>query len=179
MEASGIGGQADERQHLLGAADGLAFRVSRLHPEVRGDGDVFQDGQLAEGAGDLEGPGDAPVAHGIRGEAPDFPVLEANRAGRRHERAGHAVEARRLARAIGADEPEDLPLLHGEGDSVEGGEAAEPLGQAIDGEHGRAGGAGDMIGRGGVGPPRPASGPISERPRATRRAGARARSAWR
>ena len=65
----GVGGQADQRQDLRGARRGPRLRIARLRAEVRGDGDVLQDGQLAEGARDLEGPGDAPVADGVRREA--------------------------------------------------------------------------------------------------------------
>ena len=63
-------------------------------------------------------------------------TLEADgpRVGR--QRAGEEVEDRALARAVGPDQPDDLAPLDRERDVVHGGEAAEALGQPLDGQHG-------------------------------------------
>ncbi len=60
---------------------------------------------------------------------------EHDRAGARPQRAGDQVEDRALARAVGADEPEDLALPHLERYLVDGQETAEALRQALDREH--------------------------------------------
>src|SRR5581483_6081061 len=46
------------------------------------------------------------------------------------------VEGRRLARPVGADNPEDLALPEGEAHPVDGGDPAEALGQPLDLEDG-------------------------------------------
>ena len=53
---------------------------------------------------------------------------------------GEAVEERRLARAVGTDQPDDLALGHLEGDSVEGHDAPEANGEVVDGDERRAAG---------------------------------------
>src|SRR3989304_1130875 len=54
---------------------------------------------------------------------------------RQGQGARDAVERRGLARAVRADEPEDLALAHLERDGVERREAPEPLGEPADREH--------------------------------------------
>ena len=49
-------------------------------------------------------------------------LVHAHAAGVRLQDAGHALQQRRLARAVLADDAEDLAFLHVEGDVVEGGE---------------------------------------------------------
>src|SRR4029453_16041528 len=109
-----------------------------------GHRDVLEDRELAERPGDLEGAGEPAMADRVRGGARDLVVLEADGAGGRGQRSRDAVETGGLARAVRPDEPEDLALLHLEGDRVERGEAAELLGESGDREHGegRAGGGG-------------------------------------
>jgi hypothetical protein len=52
----------------------------------------------------------------------------------RGEEAGEGVEDRGLARAVRADEADELALTNGEGHVLVGGEAAEALGQPLDPE---------------------------------------------
>src|SRR5262249_7078085 len=99
------------------------------------DGDVVEDGELAERAGDLEGTGDPAVADGVRRQPGHLLAPEPDRARRRRQRARHAVEQRGLAGAVGADEAEDLALRHLEGDPTEGEDPPEPLGQPPDAQH--------------------------------------------
>src|SRR5262249_35003505 len=85
--------------------------------------------------GDLEGAGDAAVADPVRGEPADLLAAKADGPRRGWERARHAVEKRGLARAVGADQPEDLTLAHLEGHLAERGEPTEALGQPGNGQH--------------------------------------------
>ena len=62
-------------------------------------------------------------------------LLEADGARGGQERAGDAVEAGRLAGAVGPDEAQDLARPDLEGDRVQRGEAAELLGEPVDREH--------------------------------------------
>src|SRR5207247_7608993 len=70
-------------------------------------------------------------------EAVDPLAAKAHAAGVEALDPGDAVEERRLARAVGADEAVDAPGLERERDVVDGGHAAEALAHALDGEHGR------------------------------------------
>src|SRR5262249_54439878 len=62
----------------------------------------------------------------------DVPSREDDPAVVRTERAGHAVDQRRLARAVRSDEPEPLTLLHVERHPVERGKPAEALHDPVD-----------------------------------------------
>src|SRR5262245_22681949 len=131
----GIGGQADQLQHLARAGHRRRLAVPRVDAVVRGDGDVFQDRELAERAGDLERPRHAAVADLVGGEPAELGAAEPDRPRGGDEGPGDAVEQRGLARAVRADEPEDLALVHLERDLVQGGEPAEALGHAGEAEH--------------------------------------------
>jgi len=62
----------------------------------------------------------------VRRQAGELVRLEPGAAGLKTHVSGDDVDERRLARAIGADQAEDLPLLQLERDAVEGDDAAEP-----------------------------------------------------
>ena len=62
---------------------------------------------------------------------------ERDRAGVGRDEARQHVEERGLPRAVGADEPDDLARVDGEGDRVEGHDAAEVLPDSVDHESGR------------------------------------------
>ena len=70
------------------------------------------------------------------GRPGDLVALEADRPRRRRERPRQHVEDRALARAVRADQAENLALIDLERDVADGGEAAETLDQALDDEHG-------------------------------------------
>ena len=78
--------------------------------------DVLEQRQVAERARDLIGAADALVADAVGGQPADLLACELDRAGRRHVHAGDAVEGRALARAVRADQAEDLALLDVERD---------------------------------------------------------------
>src|SRR5207245_4711901 len=111
----------------------LGFGGALRGAEVRGHRHVLEDGELPERPRNLERTRDPEVADLVGREAGELLRAEAHRAGGRRERARHAVEEGGLARAVRADEAEDLALLHLEGGGVPRGEAAEALRGAGDG----------------------------------------------
>src|SRR5438552_7642796 len=133
-------GQPDQPQDLEGAPARLGLRRTLRRPEVRGHRHVLEYGELSERPRNLELARDPEVADPVGREAGELLRAEADRAGARRERARHAVEEGGLARAVRADEAEDLALLHFEGDGVQRGEAAEALREAGDGQHLQMGG---------------------------------------
>src|SRR4029450_12767213 len=120
---------------------------ARLRAIVRGHRHVLEDGELAKGARNLEGAGNAPVTDAVGSQPADLGVLEADGAGGGDQRARHAVEERGFAGAIGPDEAEDLALTDREGHGVEGCKAPELLGELGDGQHGTESASGRACGR--------------------------------
>ena len=93
---------------------------------VGGDQEVVAHRHLLEQLDRLprpDDPGPRPPLHGPR---VDDDAVEAHRPALLPCEAGDDVEQRRLARAVRADEPDDLAGFDGEGDLVEGDHAAEP-----------------------------------------------------
>src|SRR5689334_12952483 len=80
--------------------------------------------------------------------------------GARLVEAGEAVEHRRLAGAVRADDRGDVPLVGGEGEVVDRGEAAEPHREMLDLEERRLPLLRVVVERHG-GPPRPVEPPAS------------------
>src|SRR5262249_61064800 len=68
----------------------------------------------------------------MRGEPVHDRAVEADRAGLVDERAADAIDERRLAGAVRADQPDPLAGGNLERDAVERDEAAEPLAQVLD-----------------------------------------------
>ncbi len=73
----------------------------------------------------LEGTGDAECRDLVRRHVGDVGAVEAEPARGRLVDAAHQVEDGGLARAVGADDGEDLALLDGEAHAVDGADAAE------------------------------------------------------
>src|SRR3954468_20914776 len=69
----------------------------------------------------------------------DRPAAEAHLAGVRREDAEHDAHGGGLARAVGADEAEELPLAHGEAEAVERDRLAVAPAQAVELERGAGG----------------------------------------
>src|SRR5260221_3345713 len=130
-----IAGQADLVERHGGAALRLAPRDTAAGAVERGEGDIVEQRQLAERARYLEGARYAAAADDMRGLPRDLGPGKDDRAAARLERAGDQVEDRALARAVGADETEDLALPHLERHLVDRQEAAEALRQGLDREH--------------------------------------------
>jgi len=134
------------RAHAFGGGGGIARqahqlqRLGRLLPaglaadlavlaEPGRQRHVLQHGELVERPRDLEGAADAGVADGVGRLAGDVAPVERDAPARWHIMPGDAVEGGALARAVGADEAQDLAALHLETHAGHGGEAAEDLAQ--------------------------------------------------
>jgi hypothetical protein len=62
----------------------------------------------------------------------NVPAAKENAAGGRPDKAGDAVDHRRLARPVGPDDAQDFALEHIEADAVECDDPAERLGDVLD-----------------------------------------------
>src|SRR4029077_14440354 len=114
------GAQADESERLARPPGSLGTRDALIRAVERGERDVVEHAQLAEGLGNLVRAPDAGVRHAVRGQSADLRAAKAHRAGARLQRAGDEIEGRALARAVRADQAEDLALGHLEGDVLDG-----------------------------------------------------------
>jgi hypothetical protein len=88
--------------------------------------DIIQDGQPAENPDNLEGPGNAKSVDRVGFETDDVFFLEEDLAlvGRIITR--DQVDQGRLARPVGADQPNDLSGSNGKGDLFDSAEATKP-----------------------------------------------------
>jgi hypothetical protein len=98
-----------------------------LAVEVAGDADVVEDRERAEEADVLEGAGDAALDDLVDAQAGQRWPSKWTEPGRGLVDAGDEVEDGGLARAVGADEADELAIVDGEIDRVDGGEAAERM----------------------------------------------------
>src|SRR3990170_2134619 len=96
-----------------------------------------QPGHAGEWPRDLKAPADAQPGPLMRGKRRDVLPAENQRPPVGPERARDAVDERGLARAVGADEPEALPLPHLQAHVGERPEAAEALRHAPNLQQGR------------------------------------------
>ena len=134
-----IGGQAHQLERPLRRLEGPRARVPALAVEA-GEHHVLENGQPVKRPRNLKGAADAEVDDPVRRLPADLPPLEPDGAAVGHERPGQHVEDGALARAVGADQAEDLALGDLERDVVDGGEAAEALGESSDAQHERRSG---------------------------------------
>ena len=93
------------------------------------DANVVEGGHVVEQADVLKRARNAQTGHLVRLGAGDVLAIENHRAAGGLIEAGDAVEERRLARAVGADEGEHLASLDVEADAVHCQKAAEALAQ--------------------------------------------------
>src|SRR2546428_10567832 len=101
------------------------------------DEKIFQGRELGEDADDLEGPAD-PLLRDLPGpEAVHALAAEVHPPLVQALHARHAVEKRRLARAVGPDQAVDPGRLEPERNAVHSRDAAEALPETLDLEHGR------------------------------------------
>src|SRR5258708_18857771 len=103
--------------------------VSSLHPDVVSSLSVVQRGHEVEEPDVLKSSGDALFRHLARLRAGDLLAVKDDSAARRREQAGDAVEKSGLARAVGADQGEDLAALDRKANAVHRDQAAEALGE--------------------------------------------------
>jgi hypothetical protein len=121
--------QPDELEQL-GRLAARERRLAAVHQ--RTDHHVLGRRHAGEGACHLEGARDADARATLGRQPVHRLVVEPDLARRRRVEAGDAVEQRRLARAVGADQADDLAALHAEGHVVVGHQAAEALGHVAD-----------------------------------------------
>ena len=126
---------ADHAGHRFGLALG---QLAVGGAEVGADHDVLAHADLGERLGDLEGAHHAGGADAMRRQAGDVLALEGDTAGIGRVEAGDGREQCRLARAIGADQADDLSLAHVERGLVDRFQAAERLGKPTHLKHGAA-----------------------------------------
>ena len=119
------GAWAELAHLLLGAPEPVAEPGRRGQREL----DVVDEGHLVEQAGDLERAGHAQVDDLLRAEPGDVAVAEVDRARRGRQEAGEQVEQGGLAGAVRPDQGVHAALGDVEVDPLDGGEAAELLGQ--------------------------------------------------
>jgi hypothetical protein len=110
-----------------------------LHTEHRGQRCVVADRQVREQPRDLVGARHAGVRDAVRGQAHQLAPVEQDAARVGAVVAADDVDQRRLARAVGAEHPEDLALAHVEVDAVERADARESLAHAPDHQERAAG----------------------------------------
>ena len=106
------------------------------------DQHVVEHGHVREQADRLEGAGDPARDDGVGPQPDQARPCERDPTGVGPHEAGHDVEERRLARAVGTDETDDGAARNDEVDAVEGDDAAEGLGDAAHVEDGRLARAG-------------------------------------
>src|ERR1017187_8208160 len=121
--------QLHQVERLFGLVPCCGARDATVLAVERRDRDVLEDGKLAERPRNLVGAGYAQVTDGGGHQPTDFLSLKADRARRRRMHAGDQIEGCALARAVGADKPENLAFLEFEGHTADRGESAELLGQ--------------------------------------------------
>src|SRR5262249_12958084 len=125
-----------EAEQFPGARLGGVPRPGRDHEEV------LERGQLREHANDLEGAPDA-TARDLIGLQVVQPRAVQNHVARVEPlHAGDAVEERRLARAVGADEPVDAAALECQRHAVDRADATEVL---VDVDHLERGAGGQIV----------------------------------
>ena len=99
--------------------------------QVQAEKDVLQRRHLLEESGQLERAHQSPPDDLMRPEPGDVVAVEPDGAGRRPDEAGQQIEAGRLARAVRANQADDLAFGDGQIDMVDGGESAEIPGEAL------------------------------------------------
>jgi len=104
---------------------------------MRADADVVHHRKVRKQRDVLEGAADADLGDPVRRPRQDARALHQDVAGRRLVEPRQAVEERRLAGAVGADQSEDLALVHVEGHTVERNDAAEHDADVANREQGR------------------------------------------
>src|SRR6185295_9273125 len=122
-------------ERALRSLVGLGAAVPAL-PEIAGERHVLEQRQPVERTRDLEGAADAAIDDPVRPQTPDLGACEFHRAGRWRQCAGEHVEDRALARAVRADQAENLAPIDLERHLVDGREAAKPFYQPLDYQHG-------------------------------------------
>ena len=105
-----------EREGVLDAALDLGLVLDDVGAHL----EVFEHGEAGEDASALGHEAQAFLVHVVGGHPGDVLAHQPHAAFLGVEEAGDRAQRRGLARAVAADEGDDLALLDGEGDSLEG-----------------------------------------------------------
>src|SRR5262249_49128575 len=117
--------QTDELEDVLRL---LLRRADRFDAQHRADHDVFENGERGEHANDLKRSRDPAQRYRFRRKPDDVLATKCDGAFGRRIVACDAVEERRLARAVGADQTDDLARFELHVDLAVGNEPAKALG---------------------------------------------------
>ena len=128
-----VRGQLFRAAVARGAQDGVKGVLPQS--DMGAGAHVVQDRELSEEAEVLEGTGDALGRDVRRATTGDVVTLEGHLPGLRLVEPGDAVEGTRLARPVGTDDREHLPLAYLEGQPVHGLHTTEGDGEPLDVEH--------------------------------------------
>src|SRR3984957_15868647 len=130
----GLGREPHSRQDRHHGVATLRCRDDfvRDRREVECDHEVFGDRHAPDRPRDLKAARNAAARPHMRLQPRDVFITEQDSAGFGPQRAGNAVDQRRLPRTVGADESETLSLTNVDADVVERDEAAEALGERGD-----------------------------------------------
>jgi hypothetical protein len=123
--AIGRAGEVDDVEHLVDSPGWGAADEGDDAEVVAGAATGIGKGRLQGRAHDAQRIGQVGVTAPVDGRCPR---------GGGHEAEEHAQRGG-LARAVGAEEPDDAASLDGEGDVVDGGQTGEALGEAVDLDH--------------------------------------------
>ena len=117
-----LGQEREEREHALERLPPQAPALGAARAQL----EVLEHGHRGEELAALRHVGD-PARHDGRGRQPaDPPALELDGAAAQREEAADRAERRRLARAVRADQRDDLALADLERDAADGGHVAVP-----------------------------------------------------
>src|SRR5687767_623852 len=125
--------EVDELESVVSAAPAIGL-AEPARARVRADEDVLEHRHPGEERDVLERPCDAAADDLVWGEPQQIFAVVENRAGIRLVESRDDVEGRRLARAVRADQAEDLTLGDVERDVVEGDDSPEAASEVLDGE---------------------------------------------
>src|SRR5260370_1950641 len=145
----GHGGEVKKSEQLPGALADLRLLAPRprqaqrvaekvaARPAVHADHHVLAPAERGEEREVLEGAADAEVGDAVRRQRQQRAAAEVDVAALRRVEPAQTIEERRLAGAVGTDEPDDLAVGHVERDAVERDDAPEAHGEVADGQNGR------------------------------------------
>src|SRR5213595_1773552 len=103
--------EADGPEDLRGLGVGLAGLGSRVRRVLQRDAQIFADRHAGERLRDLEASHDAELGPPVGRQRGDVTTLEEDPAAVRGERAGHAIDERRLPDPFGPMRPNRSPAL--------------------------------------------------------------------
>src|SRR5437899_2995159 len=108
---------------------GAHLRRTLAAVQMQTEQDVLEGGHLLEERGELKRPHQPAPGDLMRSQPRDVLAVEDDGAPRRSQEPAQEVEAGRLAGPVGADQADDLALVDGEVDAVDGGQATEEPGE--------------------------------------------------